>query len=130
MNSGRGLPHVVRVLCVDDNHDIADSLSELLSSYGYEVVARYDGPSALAAVDGGFRPDACFIDLNMPGMAGDDLAAALLARLPAAPPLLIAVTAQDDPAARSRTRAVGFRAHFVKPADPARLLAVLAPLDG
>jgi CheY-like chemotaxis protein len=119
----------VRVLCVDDNPDIADSLAEILTLCGYFALARYDGPSALAAVAAGFRPDVCFLDLHMPGMDGDELAARLRDRLADAPPVLIAVTAQEDADAARQIQRAGFHARFVKPADPTRLLAVLAHLD-
>ena len=46
-----------------------------------------------------------------------------------APPLLAAVTAEDDPEAALRIQLAGFRYHFVKPADPLFLLAALARLD-
>src|SRR5262245_4775565 len=39
----------VRVLVVDDNRDVADSAADLLRVVGFEVLARYDGSSALAA---------------------------------------------------------------------------------
>ena len=62
-----------RVLCVDDNRDCADSAALLLRAMGFEARACYDGPSALALNDG-FRPGVCFVDLNMPGMDGDEVA--------------------------------------------------------
>src|SRR5690242_15936654 len=65
-----------RVLCVDDNRDCADSAALLLRTMGFEARACYDGQSALLANDA-FRPALCFLDLNMPGMAGDELARVL-----------------------------------------------------
>jgi two-component system OmpR family response regulator len=129
MDNGKALPHVVRVLVCDDNRDIADSLADLLQFCGYEVVTCYRGAAALAAVDGGFRPDACLLDLEMPGMDGDELAVLLRVRLGDAPPLLVAVTGLSADEAGPRIGHAGFHAHMVKPADPARLLAALSRLD-
>src|SRR4051812_36969340 len=68
----------LRVLVVDDNRDCADSTVLLLRAAGFEARACYDGPAALQEV-GPFRPGLCFLDLNMPGMDGDDLAVRLRA---------------------------------------------------
>src|SRR4051794_24730001 len=62
-----------RVLVVDDNRDAARTMSELLSMAGFEVETCFDGPSALAVVDR-FRPEACLLDIAMPGMDGYELA--------------------------------------------------------
>lgn len=63
----------LRVLCVDDNHDIADSEAMLLGLYGFEARACYDGPHALVEAKV-FCPDAYLVDLNMPGMDGCEVA--------------------------------------------------------
>src|SRR5581483_5292029 len=39
-----------RVLVVDDNHDVAESLSALLDGMGHKVQTVFDGETALAAV--------------------------------------------------------------------------------
>lgn len=69
----------LRVLCVDDNRDVADSTAELLRLVGFEARACYDGPTALAEA-AAFLPSVCLIDLNMPGMDGDELATRLRAQ--------------------------------------------------
>src|SRR5436305_2242570 len=63
----------VRVLIVDDNADVADSLSMLFRLYGYEVCAVYDG---FAAVEEGrrFHPHVAVVDISMPGLSGYDVA--------------------------------------------------------
>ena len=68
----------LRVLAVDDHRDCADSMVLLLTAAGFEARACYDGPAALREV-GAFRPGLCFLDLNMPGMDGDELAVKLRA---------------------------------------------------
>jgi two-component system OmpR family response regulator len=121
-------PAPLRVLCVDDNRDAADSEAMLLELHGCEVEACYDGASALAAALR-FGPDACLIDLNMPGMDGCELARQLRAWRRAQPVFLIAVTAYGSDAAREMTAAAGFDMHVVKPADWARLSSALARLE-
>jgi len=118
----------LRVLCVDDNRDAADSEADLLNVVGFDARACYDGPAALAEA-AGFRPGVCLIDLNMPGMEGDELAVRLREQSGGAcPPVLVAVTAMSDEASRARVRGAGFALHLVKPVDPHDLLAVLDEL--
>ena len=44
-------PLPIRILCVDDNRDAAESLALILQVVGLEAEAAYDGPSALRALD-------------------------------------------------------------------------------
>jgi len=58
-----------RILVVDDQCDVADSLVRLLMTLGYETKAVYDGRQAVdQAAD--FLPDMVFIDIGMPGFDG------------------------------------------------------------
>src|SRR5690349_17807821 len=113
-----------RVLCVDDNHDVADSAAVLLRTVGFEAQACYDARTALI-VAAHFRPHVCVLDLRMPDMTGDELAIQLMDQPGWRPVLLVAMTAMSDPVYRKRTAAAGFHAHLVKPADPAELLALI-----
>ena len=112
-----------RVLCVDDNHDCADSAVLLFRIVGFDARACYDGPSALA-LNETFRPAVCFIDLNMPGMNGDELGARLRSGSGWRPVLLVAVTAMSDEKSRTQTEAAGFDLYLVKPVDPQKLLHI------
>jgi CheY-like chemotaxis protein len=116
----------LRVLCVDDNHDVADSEAILLRVMGFDTRACYDGPSALTEA-AGFRPGLCLLDLNMPGMDGDELAVRLR-DLPDPPVVLVAVTAMNNEAGCRRIKDAGFDLHLVKPVDPHALLAVVDQL--
>ena len=114
----------VRVLICDDNHDAADTLAALVRLLGYEVTVCYDGPSALRAV-GGFRPDACLLDLMMPRMDGVELAGRLREATGPRPMLLVATTALGAVEDRTRTALAGFHYHLVKPVDSSTLLDAL-----
>jgi CheY-like chemotaxis protein len=116
-----------RVLVVDDNRDIADSTAQLLTIVGFDARACYDGQAALAVADA-FRPGVCFLDLNMPGMGGEELAVRLRAGAGGRPLVLVAVTAMSSPEYRERTAAAGFDLHLVKPVDPYQLVEVVDTL--
>ena len=117
-------PVSLRVLCVDDKEDAADALAAVLELLGCEARACYDGPTALD-VFSEFKPDACFIDLNMPGMNGLELAARLRSGTGCRPLLLVAVTALGSLEDRTRTAVTGFHYHLVKPVDGVTLADLL-----
>jgi len=110
-------PDILRVLCVDDNKDAADMLGALLEIAGFNPRVCYSGAQALAVLDE-FNPDACILDIQMPGMDGVELAKRIRDWAgPRALPL-VAVTGLDDDATRTRSSEVGFDLHLTKPADP------------
>lgn len=105
-----------RVLIVDDNQDAALSLAMILGVCGFDVATSFDGKQALKAAES-FKPDACVLDINMPGMDGYELARRLRAKSDH-PPVLATVTAYSDDAHLDRAVDAGFDLHFTKPADP------------
>lgn len=109
-----------RVLVVDDNKDAATTLGILLESAGYEVHTCFDGKSALQEA-ARFAPDACVLDINMPGMDGYELAKRLREKDPEHPPVLATVTAYEDYNHLTKAAGVGFDLHFTKPAVAAEV---------
>jgi CheY-like chemotaxis protein len=110
-----------RVLVVDDNVDAATTLGILLETAGYEVKTCFDPKEALKAADR-FDPDACVVDINMPGMDGYELARRLRQKDPDHPPVLATVTAYEDYSHLTKAADAGFDLHFTKPANPAEVL--------
>ena len=113
-----------RVLCVDDNHDMADSTALLLNIVGFEARACYDGFTALNLVVD-FRPNVCFLDLDMPEMNGCELAVRLRQWAAGRPLFLVALTAMSSDEYRDRIIAAGFDLHLIKPVDPYKLVNVV-----
>jgi len=82
-----------RVLVVDDNPLVLDSLCEMVTHMGYAVLAAGDADSALALA-ATKRCDAVLLDLHMPGRDGYAFLAGLDAGATAGPrPQVIAVSA-------------------------------------
>jgi CheY-like chemotaxis protein len=119
------VPGKPRVLVVDDNHDAADSLGDLLRKLGADVRVTHDGWAALAEVSR-FRPAVVFLDLGMPGMDGYAAAHEIRARDNGSRPLLVALTGRGQDSDKARTRQAGFDRHVVKPADIGTLRSVLS----
>jgi len=66
-----------RLLVVDDDARVAESLRRSLEYAGYRVSVAGDGPAALAAVHRD-RPDLVVLDVMLPGIDGFEI----LRRLP------------------------------------------------
>jgi len=65
--------HPRRILVVDDNQDLAVSLSLLLTESGHTVETAFDGASALALAQM-FRPDVTLLDIGLPDLDGEAVA--------------------------------------------------------
>jgi CheY-like chemotaxis protein len=85
--SKQSQPGRPKILVVDDEKLIVDTIAEILDGASFHVVAAYDGWTALeAAVH--FRPDYLLSDVLMPRMNGVDLAIAIQKMHPGARILL------------------------------------------
>lgn len=92
---GRARPlHSLRVLVIDDILLIAETLADILHLIGHEVAIATGGKEGLARLEaGGF--DVVITDLGMPGMSGWDVAAAVKARWPGLPVILVTGWAEE-----------------------------------
>ncbi|WP_437554370.1 response regulator [Sorangium sp. So ce327] len=88
-----------RVLVIDDEPDIRETLDTFLSFEGYEVATAATGEAAVEQVQG--EPfDLVITDLRMPGMGGDETLAALKRLHPNLPVIVVTAHASDTAAAR------------------------------
>src|SRR6185437_11298388 len=62
-----------RLLVADDNQDSAESLAMVMRMWGYEVYLAHTGSRALELALRE-RPDACILDIGMPGLNGYEVA--------------------------------------------------------
>jgi two-component system, OmpR family, response regulator len=113
-----------RVLVVDDNRDAAASLALLLGAAGFKVETAFCGEAALEKAET-FKPDACVLDINMPGMNGYELAQHLKAQTPEHQPVLATMTGYDDHDHLERAASAGFDLHFRKGSDPREVIEQL-----
>jgi CheY-like chemotaxis protein len=71
----------LRLLIVDDERIISDTLASIFAQAGYETRAAYSAEEALALIDD-WVPDLAILDVVLPGMNGIDLAIRLKSELP------------------------------------------------
>jgi CheY-like chemotaxis protein len=112
-----------RILVVDDSAMARKMLIKSLpAAWDVEIEQASNGVEALVA----YRArefDVMFLDLTMPGMDGFEVLEAL--RREELNCLVIVVSADIQPAARERVRALGAIAFVPKPIDPDKIRAVL-----
>lgn len=111
-----------RILCVEDDPEIADLLAEVLAEEGFAVALAASGPDGLAGLEA--RPDAVICDIDLPGYSGLDL---LRRGREAAggPPPFIFLTAFGGRANQIEARRLGCDDFVTKPVDFELLVAVL-----
>jgi CheY-like chemotaxis protein len=114
-----------RIVVIEDNEDIRESLRTLLTLWGHHVEIAADGASGLERVLRE-RPDVALVDIGLPGLSGYDVARAIRAQACGDAIRLIAVTGYGQPADRERALAAGFDAHVLKPISPDALARELA----
>jgi two-component system response regulator AtoC len=110
-----------RILVVDDDEALRESLALLLGVEGYEVLTAYDAESALRRLD---EPvDVVLCDVRMPGRDGLELLPDLIRRLPGVPVLMMSAYGTGDLAALALER--GAYDYLAKPFQPAEVLLAI-----
>jgi PAS domain S-box-containing protein len=115
----------LKVLIVDDNEDLVEMLSAIVTDLGHDVRKALDGGSALDAARS-YHPDLVLLDLGLPVVSGIEVARELRNRPETADACLIAITGWGAPEDRARTKDAGFNHHLTKPVDPEQLIQVIA----
>ncbi len=110
------------VLAVDDNATIRKAISMRLGAKGYTVVTAPDGPEALSLIDQNSF-DLVLLDLQMPGMRGDEVLRRLRQRFTATQLPIIMLAASSDKSDINRTLDLGANDYIIKPGDLPILLA-------
>ena len=124
MSGGTPFGSALRVLVVDDEQLAREELCFQLTQAGdVDIVGQaVNGPEALVAADE-LDPDVVFLDVQMPGLTGFEVARSLLERADDAP-VVVFVTAYDQHALEAfEVNAVDY---LLKPVDSGRLQEALA----
>jgi DNA-binding response OmpR family regulator len=109
-----------KVLLIDDDPDVRDTVRELLTEMGYDVRTADSGKAGLAMLEA-LQPDLIIIDFAMPEMNGAEVAQAVHASWPALPMLFVSGHADT----LALEKAVGVAPFLRKPFRPADLAAAM-----
>jgi signal transduction histidine kinase len=110
----------LRVVVIEDNDDIRETMRTLLTLWGHEVRTAADGKRGLELVRAA-PPDVALVDIGLPGVSGYEVAQLIRQRFAARHIRLIAVTGYGQASDRERALAAGFDAHLLKPVAPEAL---------
>jgi two-component system chemotaxis sensor kinase CheA len=103
-----------KVLVVDDQLTVRELERTILEAAGYRVDTAEDGHEALAMLDRDAQVECVVSDIDMPGMGGLELLAAIRERPERANLPVIVVTSRDDVETRERGADAGADAWVVK----------------
>jgi PAS domain S-box-containing protein len=117
----------MRVLVVDDQRDLADSVALLIESLGHRARAVYDGATALT-VSRADVPDVMFVDIGMPGMTGYEVARQVRLDPELSQVRLVALTGYGRDQDRAQVMEAGFDVHLTKPVDDSKVQALMSDL--
>jgi CheY-like chemotaxis protein/anti-sigma regulatory factor (Ser/Thr protein kinase) len=117
-----------RILVVDDNKDITDSLSFVLGSLGHDVQVAGNGPLALKIAER-HCPQIVLLDIGLPGMDGYEVAKRMRERPQVAQAVFVAMTGYGKEEDRLRSEQAGFIQHLVKPVDSATIVKLLSSIS-
>lgn len=106
-----------RILLIEDNAQNRYLANFLLEARGWEMVHAEDGPAGVALA-GQVEPVLILLDIQLPGMDGYAVAAALKEQAELAAVPIIAVTSHAMAGDRQRILAAGAGGYIEKPIDP------------
>ncbi|MFT7721603.1 MAG: response regulator [Roseateles sp.] len=120
----------LHVMVVDDDPVNLRLAARLLRELGHHGALVNGGEKALCLLAA--RPfDLLLLDVNMPGLGGQDVLAALRRQPPAGRRVAaLMVSGHDDPGTQAHFAALGADGFLTKPLERAALAAALARLGG
>jgi two-component system response regulator AtoC len=111
-----------RILVVDDDETLRQSLELVLAAEGYEVAAAAHAEAALRQIEAS-PVDVVLCDLRMPGMDGMELLPEIARRIPGATVIMISAYGTADLAIEAMKR--GAYDYLAKPFQPSELLLTI-----
>jgi two-component system response regulator AtoC len=111
-----------RILIVDDDDALRESLQLVLAADGYDVGVAQDGPAALLQVEAS-PIDVILCDLRMPGVDGLELIPQLLHRAPGSTVILMSAYGTAELAIEAMQ--LGAYDYLAKPFEPSEVLLTI-----
>jgi two-component system CheB/CheR fusion protein len=114
----------VRVLIVDDNADLASSMSQLLAYYGFDVASASSGLRGLETAKR-FHPRIVLLDIGLPDIDGYQVASRMRSELSDESLLIVAISAFERDRACFSLTETGFDHYLMKPVEFDHLLPLI-----
>lgn len=118
-----------RVLLIEDEPNIIEAISFILSRAGWTVHAHADGETAMARVKSSV-PDLVILDVMLPGRSGYDILRDLRADAATAGLPIMMLTARGQPKDRELAERLGVTHFMTKPFSNSEVLEHVRTLVG
>ncbi|WP_020159440.1 PAS domain-containing hybrid sensor histidine kinase/response regulator [Methylobacter marinus] len=118
----------LRILLVDDNADVAESLALLLEIQGHELDTADCGLKAIEMAQT-FRPQVVLLDIGLPDINGYEVAKRLRKLPETRRAFLIAISGYGQPEDLEQSKSAGFDHHLLKPVHPLKLSSLLTSVE-
>jgi two-component system, chemotaxis family, CheB/CheR fusion protein len=116
-----------RILIIEDNVEMAESLKEFLELIGHKIAVVHDGHAGIAEARV-FLPDIVLCDIGLPDLDGYAVARILRKDDELRNTRLIALSGHALPEDVQRAAEAGFHLHLAKPPDLEKLKVILASI--
>jgi len=111
-----------KILVIDDDPDILDSISAILSSEGYNVITATDGKEGVAAFKSE-KPDLVLCDMMMERVDAGSKVAEMIRKEDNSTPVYLLSSIGNATASNISVSDLGFSGVLQKPVDPDTLIA-------
>lgn len=130
----RALPRVnVLIMVVDDSQCSREIMADILHSFNFRVEALPDGEAAISFLEATDEPfDIVLMDYKMPGMNGDEVAAALRRNtaIEHKPEIIMVMTPHDMDRVRLSAEDMGAHSFIRKPISPSIMVDTIMSVLG
>jgi len=114
----------LRILLIDDNADVSESLALLLQLEGHEVDTANCGLTGIEKAQA-FRPQVVLLDIGLPDISGYEVARRLRELPETRHAFLVAISGYGQSKDLEQSKSAGFDRHLLKPVDPSHLSDLL-----
>ena len=129
-NDPKDSPSIIghRILVVDDNKDVATSLTMLLELMGNTIKTAFNGLEAID-IASTFHPEIILMDIGMPQLNGNETAKEIRKQPWGKNIILVALTGWGQDEDRRQSEAAGFNFHVIKPIELPALEKLLSEIS-
>ena len=105
-----------RILLVEDNADVAETMEQILAMDGHTICVAADGETALEKLRS-FEPEAVLLDISLPDIDGYQVARKMREETAGSNLVIIALSGYGQEEHQRQSKEAGCDAHLVKPVE-------------